>query len=121
MIRHGATATLVFVFAGLIIWAARFVAIYSFTALACAKQFAGLTLAGIGIVSLFVGAATLLAIAANAWVVMLAIGEVRRYPGSVDDVELAPFVGYTAATVAGLSIIAILWETLPVLIVPVCN
>jgi hypothetical protein len=119
MLAHPAAA-LGFLFAGFIIWAARFLAIYVFTALACAKGFAGASLADIGIVPAFIGAATLIAIAANIWVILHGVSRVRRQPEARDEFDAVPFVGYVAAAVAALSIVAIVWETLPVLIIPVC-
>ena len=119
MLAHPAAA-LGFLFAGFIIWAARFLAIYVFTALACAKGFAGASLADIGIVPAFIGAATLIALAANIWVILLGVSRVRSQPEARDEFDAVPFVGYIAATVAALSIVAIVWETLPVMIIPVC-
>lgn len=108
-------------FAGLIIWAARFLAIYTFTALACAKGFAGEAVAGIGIVPAFIGAATIVALTANILVIISGLARVRAQPGPADELEPVPFIGYTGAGIAGLSIVAILWESLPVLVLPVCQ
>jgi hypothetical protein len=97
-------------FSGVIVWAVHFTAIYSFTALACARGFAELRWLGIGIVSWAVGAATLIAATAALVILVPAVRTARR-----------SFESWMAAGTAALALIAILWETLPVMMLPVCR
>jgi len=62
----------VFAAAGLLIWAADFLFIYVFAALACARGFAGSTAAGFGVVQLASALSTLIAFVAAAAVVVAA-------------------------------------------------
>src|SRR3546814_6226724 len=59
--------------AGRLIWAAHFLLIYGFAALACARGFADVRLLGAGVVPLIVGAATAVAILAVAAMLLLAL------------------------------------------------
>lgn len=97
-------------FSGVIIWAVHFTAIYGFTALACARGFASLAWLGIGIVPWAIGGATF--VAATAMLVIL----VPALRGARDSFE-----NWMTAGVAALALVAILWETLPVMMVPVCR
>lgn len=107
--RAFSTATLR-MFSGVIIWAVHFTAIYGFTALACARGFAALQWLGIGIVPWAIGGATLLAATATLTILVAAVRTARD-----------SFESWMTAGVAALALIAILWETLPVLMVPVCR
>jgi hypothetical protein len=80
---------------GAIVWAAHFMAIYGITALACARGFPAAVPWAIGI-------ATALALAA---VIVIIVFNARDW---------------LTAAVAGLALIAIVWEAIPVLVVPAC-
>ena len=86
--------------AGAIVWALHFAAIYGLTALACARGFPSAVPWAIGI-------ATALAAAAAAAIIALAL----RNPD---------FAGWMAAAVAGLALLAIVWQAFPVLMLPAC-
>ena len=88
--------------AGVIIWALHFSAVYGITALACARGWAGL-------VPPAVAGATALAVIASAAVIL--VGWRRR----------GVFEYWLSATVAGFGLIAIVYEAIPVLMVPVCG
>ena len=88
---------------GVIVWAIHFVAIYGYTGLACARAMERS-------VPWAVGGATL--IAATAALAILA--RAMRTAGR-------SFESWMAAGIAALALIAILWETLPVMILPVCR
>jgi hypothetical protein len=103
--------------AGLLIWAFHFGAIYAFQALACARGFAGREVAGAGIVTVFVVAATVVALLASAAVI--ATG--WRTAGANQLAEHDEFLRRLGLLVAGLAAIAIVWEALPVLVVPACS
>jgi hypothetical protein len=79
---------------GAIVWAAHFMAIYGITALACARGSPATVPWAIGI-------ATALALAAIAIIVF-------------------NFRDWMSAAVAGLALLAIVWEAIPVLVVPAC-
>lgn len=99
-----------------LVWAAHFLAIYAFTALACArKDTAGWF--GVGTVPWFVSAATLVAAAVLLLTIGIAVHDGRR---SASSPEPSPFVHWLTAAIAGLVLLAVVWETLPVLLVPAC-
>ena len=94
---------------GIIIWAAHFLAIYGFTALACARGFATARWMGIGAVPWMIGVATLIAAAA---LVALIASAARAANSS--------FTEWMAAALGGLALIAVAWEAMAVLMVPAC-
>jgi hypothetical protein len=87
--------------AGVIIWALHFAAVYGFTALACARGWNGVVLP-------FIVTAGLVAASA---VIGVIVAGVRRHTG---------FEGWMSAAIGGLALVAIVYETIPVLIVPPC-
>ena len=86
---------------GVLIWAAHFGALYGFIALACARGFGAA-------VPWVVGAATLAAFLALAWVARANWRDRRE------------FVSWMALSVAGLALLAVLYQTVPFFIVPIC-
>lgn len=110
------TSVILFMTAGLLIWAAQFAILYAFNALACARGFAAATMLGFGVVPLAVTAATLIAVSASAWVLWRGL--------AADDASAdatGAFVNYTAIGVAVLGIVAVIWNWVPALIVPPCG
>jgi len=96
---------------GAIVWAAHFAAIYSVTALACARGYAHARFFGLELVTLAVLAATLLAFLA-------ALAIVRRARRA----DAASFESWITATVASLAAIGIVWEGfVPVVMLPACG
>lgn len=89
-------------FASVFIWAAHFLIIYSTTGIACARASSN------DFVSWVIGAATLLAV--------LALVMVRRRARPAE-----PFAEWMSSSLAALVLVAIIWESLPVLIVPICG
>lgn len=87
-----------------IIWAAHFAAIYGLTALACARQMVALVPWVVGVASLFAIAALL----------ALAIPAARRV---LRGAELADSL---AAGLAGLALVAVVWEASSLFWVPAC-
>jgi hypothetical protein len=85
---------------GAIVWALHFAAIYGITALACARGVPAT-------VPWVIGIATALAVAVAAACVVLGM-------------RAAGFAGWLTAAVAGLALIAIVWEAVPVFAVPAC-
>ena len=86
---------------GVLIWAAHFGVLYGFTALACARGLGGA-------VPWVAGGATLAALLGLAWVLRVH----RRDRGE--------FVSWMTLSVAGLALVAVLYETVPFFIVPTC-
>lgn len=89
------------VFAGVIVWALHFTAIYAFTSLACTRGMPDAVAWGIG-------GATLAAVAACGWILRAAL---RRTPA---------FDAWLTAGIAAMALLAIVWEALPVLMVTPC-
>jgi hypothetical protein len=103
---------------GLMIWAAYFLVIYVFTALACARRFADLSWLGIGVVPWVIGTATLAAATTTLVVIGLAVHDARL---KTSRNNMSSFVPWMTAAFGGLALVAILWEALPVLLVPTCG
>jgi hypothetical protein len=89
-----------------------------FQALACARGFAGREVAGAGVVTEFIVAATVVALLASAAVI--ATGW-RAAGANVELAEHDEFLRRLGLMVAGLAAIAIVWEALPVLMMPACS
>ena len=99
---------------GPVVWAIHFLAIYGFTAIACARPDGR----GTAIVPAFILTVTVAAVAVLGATIVLAMRDHKRSSGPPG---VSRFVhGLTAAT-AALVIVAVVWEALPVLLVPVCR
>ena len=115
-----AITKMLFMIGGLLVWAAHFTIIYGFTTVACAQGFAATHVLGAGIVPVVVGAVTLLA-----WVITCAVlisaasGPIPPRSARFSE-ETEHFMRYTAALIAILSLVAIAWNALPVLVVAPC-
>ena len=118
MIAAGFTPTFIYLTAGLTIWFARFTAVYGFTGLMCARPSWNAEVFGIGIVTIGIVAMTMVALAANGAVFNRAWSRLNESPS--EGTENARFVHYVAAAMVALGSVAIVWETLPVLLIPVC-
>jgi len=88
--------------AGAIIWALHFIAIYSVTALACARALPRA-------VPFAIAAATLLAAGVTAALI------VKGYRGR------ASFIGWMTASVAALALVAIVYESVGAVVLPPCG
>ena len=86
---------------GAIVWVAHFAAIYGITALACARGLPGLVPWAIGIATIIAVVLVFVLI----WVAFKDIGA---------------FANWLSAAVAGLALLAIVWQAVPVLLVPAC-
>ena len=120
MTMAGNFAKTLFLLGGLIVWLAHFLVLYGFTGLICARQLAGTTMHGIGVVMWVVLAATVVAVALNS--VLLAMALAGRGPGvsREPDPELRRFWRTVSGLTAALSIVAIVWQAAPAAIVPAC-
>lgn len=99
---------------GPMIWGVHFLAIYVFTAMACARR--PFNPDWVAAVPWVVFALTLLATAA---LLTTAVPAIRANKRSRDDAS--GFIPWTTAAFAALALVAVIWETLPVLLVPVCD
>lgn len=97
---------------GPLVWAVHFLAIYGMTALACARDFA----AGAIVVAGFIGSVTLLAAAVLGVTIWLAI----RGRRSLTLTATSEFTHWLAAGINSLALLAVLWEAMPILLVPIC-
>lgn len=103
------------------IWAVHFGVIYTITALACARGDGDSVLMALGGVRTWVIGATALALLAAAAVLFLALRDRKGSASNRHERPVQGFLAYTTATLAALSLLAILWNGLPVLIVPPCG
>lgn len=104
-----------------IVWAAHFLAIYVFTALACARVGTSdwYTPAA---VPWFVGSATLLASMVLLWTIVSTLR--AGWNARSQALAQAPsrdFIGWLSAAIAALVLIAVLWETLALVWLPACG
>jgi hypothetical protein len=113
------SAHVIGVCAGLLVAGTHFMTIYIFHALACARGFASFEILGIGVVSLAIAAATVLAIAATLFVAWQAVA--ARPEADVGLGGSGNFLRWLTVAMAGLGGVAILWGALPALIVPACR
>jgi hypothetical protein len=102
---------------GPLVWAAHFLAIYAFTASACARYVA-MGAFGVGVVAWFIGAVTAIAAAVLGVTIALALLDGRR---SGSHAAPAGFVHWLTAAIACLVLLAIVWEALPILFMPFCS
>jgi hypothetical protein len=97
-------------FVGPVVWAVHFFAIYASTAIVCARAAAG----SASVVAV-VGGASLVAAAILAWTIVAS---------ARDGAEAAPrqvFVRRLTMVTAGLALLAVVFETLPVVLIPPCR
>jgi hypothetical protein len=118
MIEPRFPRTMLTVTAGLLIWAADFLFIYVFAALACARGFAHAIFLGFAIVPLVSTIAT--AVAAVATLAMMAAGARRTAvttTNSRDETSASLFLGRLVMVVSMLALIAVAMTGLPGLLV----
>lgn len=99
---------------GPIIWAAHFLFVYVFTALAGARRFHNANGLGASPVTWAVLLATLLAVAGIVMMVLPAWRRIRERP----DYGTTAFLSWMTVAFGGLALLAVLWVALPVLLVP---
>lgn len=112
---------LTFMSGGLLIWAVHFAVLYAINALACARGFAGREVFGIGVVTFGIGAATLVAVAALGWIVARTRTSGMPYLPRSAGHQTGRFMNYMAVAIAGLSLVGVIWDAIPVLIIPPCG
>jgi hypothetical protein len=113
MSKHGFARTLLSTCAGPIVWAVHFVWIYGFTGLVCARPAWDWQWIGMNANSLVLVASAVAALALIAWAGLHAWPQLRdREPGA--------FAAWTALGLAGLSAVAVVYETAAVWLVAGC-
>jgi hypothetical protein len=107
--------------AGLLVWAAHFAVVYSVHAVSCARGLNHWTVLGFGLVPFTITVATALALAGSLAVLAIALRDLRDMRDAHSAVQDSQrFLIYTSATVAGFSILAIVWVALPALFIEPC-
>jgi hypothetical protein len=96
--------------AGVIVWAAHFATIYGYTGLACARQFHDAGAVWLAGVPWVIGVATLIAVAIMLWLMAPLVRRERT----------GDFVVWMSGAIAGLALIGIVYEAVPVFMLPVC-
>ncbi|HWT29604.1 MAG TPA: hypothetical protein VN240_01100 [Propylenella sp.] len=113
------TPTFLYLTGGLTIWGVRFLAIYSFMGLACARGWAA-PLGGFGAIQLVALVVSLAALAACLALIFRAASHVRaRTANGVE--ENIRFIHYVAGSAAALAGLAIVLESLPFFLIPICT
>jgi hypothetical protein len=107
-----------YTFAGLLVWAADFLFVYVFAALACARGFADATVLGIGVVPFASASATIVAGAVSLAIIACGRREIR--PAAVESANGGFLVGL-AAIAALVALIAIVFTGLPGLLLGTCG
>lgn len=100
-------------FAGPLVWSVHFVSIYGLTGIVCARAGSAARWLGWPWDAWAIGLAGVVAVAA-----LLPV--LRARPRSTHE-DSRRFVRWTSMALAGLAVLAILWETLAVLLVPTCS
>jgi hypothetical protein len=100
------------VWGGLLSWAAYFLAIYVFAALACERGFAGTRLAGVAVVPLAAVLGLLVTLAVNARLALVARARLRASP----ERPSSAFRDFLAWALALLGALALVWTALPLLL-----
>jgi hypothetical protein len=109
---RGFTGTTFLIWSGLLIWAADFLFVYVFAALACARGFADVRVFGIEVVSLTTVLVSGVALAATA----LLLVRIRKRAAQIQSDQRVRFVSFLVTALAVLGAIAIAWTTLPPLL-----
>jgi hypothetical protein len=112
---------LVFLLSGLLIWVLHFLFVYGLNGLACARGFGGNIAWGVGVVPLVVVAATVIAVLLEVWVLAVAFAGGGPGINGEADRSVREFWRFTTATIAGLSLIAVVWTGLPAFFIDPCT
>lgn len=101
-------------------WFAHFSLIYAVNAVVCARGFARLQVAGIGVSPLLIAILTALALAAVFVLWRKAVSAQRAPSADAADPPNAAVLRYLAAGSALTAALAIVWQTVPILLVRAC-
>lgn len=106
--------------AALIVWAAHFLLVYGVQATLCWRGLAGGTILGWPVVPALVVAATAVALVAIGVIGWRAWHRLRSAPAGEDGEEQPQFTVWMSLSVALLAILALVWEGIPVFLLPPC-
>ena len=115
-VPHPFAKTTLVITGGLLIWLTTFVCVYVFAALACARGFAHLQVAGVRIVPLVTVIATLLAAGATVSLLLVC----PRYTRGGSN-EHAGFLRFVALASSAIALVGFVWLALPAVLVSTCN
>jgi len=113
MRKCSVAAIFLYMAVGVVVWAAAFSAAYGWTAVNCAREVDGTGQAGLSAGLAAIGAVSMLALFG-----FLLLVRARRPRGPQGPVL---FIESVAVTTAGIGAVAVLWNFLPVLIIPGCS
>lgn len=102
---------------GVLIWGAHFGVVYIATALVCARGVQNLSWLGVGIVAWMVTIATVMAIA---WILIILVPAWRNLHRHRPQSATPAFIDWMTVSFGGLALLAIVWVTFPVMLVPIC-
>jgi hypothetical protein len=112
-VQYRFTTTAFFIWCGLLIWTADFLFVYIFSALACARRFGDITVAGLPIVPVSTTLVSLVALTCTVAVMRVALKRERADSPSGEPSKLIRFL---ALALGALAVIAIVWSALPPLV-----
>lgn len=117
----GGTRTLqvLIMLGGMIAWAAQFTIIYGVTSTLCGRGWADLTVFGFGIVQATVIVTTLLALVTTVLLFMMLL-RAYRHVDQTHAPAAALFMMQAGILINGLSLMVIVWQGVPALILPAC-
>jgi hypothetical protein len=101
-------ATTLRLLSGILIWAAHFLVIYAMTGIVCARA------NWIELLPWGIGAASAIAVAGVLAILFVSLREISGAE------ETSRFLRWMTTAFAMLALIAIIWEALPVVMVPIC-
>ena len=119
MAARGFSIQILFVMSGLIVWGVHLLAVYTVNALACARGFADMDVLGIGIAPFTIVVLGLVSLVVLAGLAAVAVRE--RGPFSADEGQEQSFLRFLTIAIAGLSGVAVVWETIPAFLIPPCG
>jgi hypothetical protein len=115
--EHRFTPTTLFITGSLLVWMANFVVVYVIAALACARGFADMRLAGLPIVPVATTACSVAAAVVTFVLLRRGARELRDRAGS----DHSRFLGFVALTTSVLALIALVLVALPALLTGACQ
>jgi hypothetical protein len=113
---HFVTTTLRML-SGVLIWATHFGIVYIATALVCARGFQNSSWLGIGILAWMIAIATVMAIGG---ILIVLVPTWRDLYRSSSWSATPAFIDWMTVAFGALALLAIVWVTLPVMLVPIC-
>lgn len=114
--HHRFAPTIFLITGGLLVWMAVFTFLYTFAAVACARRFADIEVAGLPITIAVTIATSLIAAAVN--VLLLRRGYRMLAQSQLD--EHSRFIGFVALTTSAIGLVALAMLAAPPFLVPAC-